>query len=187
MNTTNYPGYVTLKCKVHRAIWNITCFLLFRPFPTSLFWPWRLLILRLFGAKVSSKAYVYSSVRIWAPWLLRLDAGAKLGPEVICYNQAPVWLKAGCVVSQYSHLCTAGHETDRPNSDTEGLITAAITLHENSWIGTQAFIGMGVEVGHDAIVGARAAVFRDVEPLTIVGGNPARELKKKGVGEDVIS
>ena len=38
---------------------------------------------------------------------------------------------------------------------------------------------MGVEIGEEAIVGATASVFKDVEPWTIVGGNPAKIIKKR--------
>ena len=45
--------------------------------------------------------------------------------------------------------------------------------------GGQAFVGMGVTVGRGAVVGARSAVFRDVAPWTVVGGNPARFIKQR--------
>lgn len=47
-----------------------------------------------------------------------------------------------------------------------------------------AFIGMGVTVGEGAVVGARAAVFKDVEPWTVVGGNPAKFIKKRIIKEE---
>lgn len=82
-------------------------------------------------------------------------------------------------MSQYAYLCTAGHETDKMNTAEEGLITAGITLERNAWIGTRAFIGMGVVIGEDAIVGANAGVYKDVVPKTIVGGNPAVIIKER--------
>lgn len=38
---------------------------------------------------------------------------------------------------------------------------------------------MGVTIGEGALVGARAPVFKDVEPWTVVGGNPAKFIKKR--------
>ena len=38
---------------------------------------------------------------------------------------------------------------------------------------------MDVVIGDGAVVGARAAVFKDVEPWTVVGGNPAKFIKKR--------
>lgn len=179
MNEIQYPGYVSKGLKIKRAIWNIVCFFLFRPFVTGLFRSWRIMILRMFGAKIDSSANVYASVKIWAPWNLEMYKGSCLGPDVICYNQAEVILEDDVTVSQYTYLCTAGHETTSVNSASEGLIVAPITLKSRSWIGTKAFIGMGVIVGENAVVGATASVYKDVEPNTVVGGNPAKMIKRR--------
>lgn len=177
-------GKVSLLNKIARAIWNVVAFLLFRPFGTKLFNPWRLLLLRLFGADVKRDSGVYASTKIWAPWKLKLGHNAWLGPDVICYNQAMVALEDDVTVSQYSYLCTAGHKTDVLNVCDEGLIVAPITLRKGSWVGTRAFIGMGVEIGENAIVGATASVFKDVEQDSIVGGNPAKFIKKRIIKEN---
>ncbi|MQR94437.1 Vat family streptogramin A O-acetyltransferase [Fictibacillus phosphorivorans] len=47
------------------------------------------------------------------------------------------------------------------------------------WIGLDATIMPGVKVGDGAIIGAKSVVTKDVEPYTIVGGNPAKEIKKR--------
>lgn len=183
MNPIQEPGHLTKGNKIKRAIWNIVCALFFRPFPTVIFWPWRRLILRLFGAQIDRRAHVYSSVKIWAPWNLKMASGACLGPETICYNQAMVEMEEDTTVSQYSYLCTAGHKTDALNTADAGLIIAPITIRKNAWIGTKAFIGIGVEVGEAAIVGATASVYKDVEAYTIVGGNPAKFIKIRNLQE----
>jgi len=54
-----------------------------------------------------------------------------------------------------------------------------IELGARSWIAADVFVGPGVCIGEGAVVGARSAVFRDVEPWTVVGGNPARFLKRR--------
>ena len=112
---------------------------------------------------------------------MRLGHNAWLGPNVICYNQALVTLEDDVTVSQYSYLCTAGHDLSCKNSNQGGLIVAPITLHKASWIGTRAFICMGVEIGENAVVGATASVYKDVEPWTVVGGNPAKFIKKREI------
>jgi len=47
------------------------------------------------------------------------------------------------------------------------------------WIGMDATIMPGVTVGDGAIIGAKAVVTKDVAPYTVVGGNPARPIKKR--------
>lgn len=179
MNDTIHLEKVSMKTKIMRAFWNIACCIFFRPFPTKIFWPWRRMLLRCFGAKVDSHSHVYSSARIWAPWNLNMAAGSCLGPAVICYNQAMVTLGQNAIVSQYAYICTAGHETSQDNNADTGLIVAPVTLRSGSWIGTRAFIAMGVEIGENAIVGATASVYKDVEANTIVGGNPAKIIRRR--------
>lgn len=179
MNNTQDIGHVTRTTKLRRTIWIVASFFLFKPFVTNYFSGWRRLVLRMFGAHLAKGANVYPSVKIWAPWNLVMEEGSCLGPEVVCYNQAMVRLAANATVSQYSYLCTAGHRTDRINTANDGLIVAPITIGEDAWVGTKVFIGMGVEIGEGAIVGATASVYKDVEPWTIVGGNPAKVLKKR--------
>lgn len=173
------PGHVSKSIKCKRAVWNITATLLFRPFITPVFRKWRIALLRLFGAKVEWDANVYASVKIWAPWMLQMGHRACLGPEVICYNQDWVVLEDDAIVSQYSFLCTAGHDVNHANTADSGLITAPIVLRRGAWVGSRAYIGMGVEIREGAVVGATASVYKSVEPRTVVGGNPAKVIKKR--------
>lgn len=175
------PGHVARSVKIRRAIWNVTAALLFRPFITPVFGKWRIALLKLFGAKVEWDSYVYSSVRIWAPWLLHMGHKACLGPDVICYNQDWVVLEDDAVVSQYSYLCTAGHDVHMMNTADRSLITAPIIIRSKSWVGSRAFIGMGVEIGEGAVVGATASVYKSVEPWAVVGGNPAKTIKMRKI------
>lgn len=53
------------------------------------------------------------------------------------------------------------------------------------WIGTEAIIMPGVTIGDGAVIGARALVTRNVEPYAIVGGNPARTIRKRFEEADI--
>lgn len=54
---------------------------------------------------------------------------------------------------------------------------APVTIEENVWIGKRAIILKGVTIGKGAIVAIGSVVTKDVRPGTIVGGNPAKEIK----------
>ncbi|WP_427788933.1 type B chloramphenicol O-acetyltransferase [Brevundimonas diminuta] len=47
------------------------------------------------------------------------------------------------------------------------------------WIGSEAIIMPGVKIGDGAVIGTRALVTRDVEAYAIVGGNPAKVIRKR--------
>lgn len=54
-----------------------------------------------------------------------------------------------------------------------------IIIGNDVWIGFEAVIMAGVHIGDGAIIGARAVVTKDVAPYTIMGGVPAREIRKR--------
>ena len=61
-----------------------------------------------------------------------------------------------------------------------------IIIGNDVWIGFEAVILSGVTIGDGAIIGTRAVVTKDVPPYTIVGGVPAKPIRKRFSG-DVIS
>lgn len=54
-----------------------------------------------------------------------------------------------------------------------------IVIGNDVWIGYEAIIMAGVTIGDGAIIGARAVVTKDIPPYTIVGGVPAKPIKKR--------
>lgn len=54
-----------------------------------------------------------------------------------------------------------------------------IVIGNDVWIGYEAVIMQGVHIGNGAIIGTRAVVTKDVPPYTIVGGVPAKEIRKR--------
>ncbi|HEX5832352.1 MAG TPA: acyltransferase [Pyrinomonadaceae bacterium] len=55
-------------------------------------------------------------------------------------------------------------------------VSAPVTIEDDAWIGFKATVMKGVRIGRGAIVSAGAVVTKDVEPWTVVGGNPARTI-----------
>lgn len=56
-----------------------------------------------------------------------------------------------------------------------------VVIDDDVWIGSRVTILPGVHIGKGSIIGAAAVVTHDVEPYTIVGGNPAKLIKKRTV------
>ena len=180
MEVRPYNNRLGLKNKLLRALWGIVYITLFRSTPNILFWEWRVFLLRLFGAKVGKHCKIRSSATFWAPWNLELENYVSIGQKAQIYSVDKIVLHTKVCISQGAYLCTASHDiTDKNNP----LITAPIRIESFAWVAADAFVGMGVSIGRGAVVGARAAVFKDVEPWTVVGGNPAKFIKKRIIKE----
>lgn len=177
-NCKPYVNHLGRKHQIIRATWNIVWTIGARWLPRSIGSGWKRFLLRAFGAKIAKTAVVYSSVKIYYPANLIMDDYACLAPGVNCYTVDKVYLGKYVTVSQGSILCPGSHDITSPEHT---LITAPIVIKDHAWIAVDAFIAMGVTIGEGAVVGARAAVFKDVEPWAIVGGNPAKFIKKREI------
>lgn len=85
---------------------------------------------------------------------------------------------ANVSISPECYLITAGH--DPHSSDFSGSIKPTqIFIHDYVWIGARAMVLPGVTIGRGAVVGAGSVVTRDVAPMDIVAGNPARSIGRR--------
>jgi len=111
------------------------------------------------------------------PWNVELRDWCALGEDVYIYSLGPVSIGRCATVSYRSHLCAGTHDLNDPKMP---LLKLPILIGDSAWIGTDAFIGPGVTVGEGAVIGARAVVVKDVGPMHVVAGNPARQIGTRG-------
>lgn len=141
-----------------------------------IFWGWRRMLLRAFGARIGRDVHVYPNVRITMPWNVEIRDGAAVGDRVILYALGPILIGPRATVSQNAHLCAGSHDLDRADRP---LLTPPIIIGADAWVAADAFIGPGVAVGDAAVVGARAVAMRDVADGHVVAGNPAKVLRNR--------
>ena len=142
------------------------------------FYGWRRMILRMFGASVGREVRVAASTLIYMPWNVEIGEWAAIGPDVFIYSLGRVRIGRRATVSYRTHVCAGTHDFTDPSLP---LLKPSVTIADDAWVGTDAFIGPGVTVGSGAIVAAKAVVVKDVEPLTVVGGHPARVIGQRPV------
>jgi putative colanic acid biosynthesis acetyltransferase WcaF len=157
-----------------RMLWSLGR-LAFRFSPRPCF-RWRRFVLRCFGAKIGAHVNICSSAWIYFPWNLTVGDWSAIGEEAFIYNLGSVTLGEKVTISHRAQLCAGTHDYTQPDLP---LLKPPIVIHNQAWICADAFIGPGVTVGEQAIVGARAVVTKNVEPWVIVAGNPARLIKKR--------
>ena len=167
-----------MKNKISRLLWNFISILMFRPFGSRFLKKWRVFILKCFGAKIDWSSHVYASVKIWAPWNLEIGKNSSLGPKVDCYNQGKISIGENTVISQKVYLCASTHDYTKKDFP---LLLKPITIGNGVWIAADAFVGPGVKIEDLTVIAARAAVTKDVEKNTVVGGNPAKFIKSRKI------
>lgn len=178
IDLSKYKEDYSMSFKIKRYFWLLINATIFRLLIGSIFRIPRIYILNLFGGKIAKNSLIYSSCKIWAPWNLVLEDYGCIGPNTQIYNKDQIKIGKNSVISQGVFLCSASHDiSDKHNL----LITAPIIIKDQAWVAADAFVGMGVTIGQGAVVGARAAVFKDVADWTVVGGNPAKFIKKREI------
>ena len=81
------------------------------------------------------------------------------------------------------NLITINHDPDPENRST--TYGRPIVIEDKAWIGINSTILPGVRIGYGAIVGAGSVVTKDVPPMTVVAGNPAKFIKKIETGKGI--
>ena len=133
-------------------------------------------MLRLFGAQVGKNVHVYASATIYFPWNLTIDDDSSIGEWALIYNLGKVTIGKRTTISQRVHLCAGSHDYRDPAMP---LLKLPIEVGDEVWVCADAFLGPGVHVASRAIVGASAVVMKDVTGGDIVGGNPAKLIKRR--------
>ncbi len=95
-------------------------------------------------------------------------------------DQGGITIGDGTLIGHHTVLATINHDFDPEQRGSMALLP--ITIGRNVWIGANVTILPGVTIGDGAIVAAGAVVGKDVEPGTIVGGVPAKLIKKIAAG-----
>lgn len=170
-----YSSPWSLKTRLKGMLWRGVWTVLWRPTPKFLS-PWRVFLLKLFGAKITGSPFVSQSAKVTMPWNLVMEDRACLGPGAEAYNLAPITLKARCTVAQYVYLCAGTHDLSTPRLP---LMAGEIVVGEDVFVGAKALILPGVELGEGSVVGAGSVVTKDTPPWTICAGNPAKAVKPR--------
>ena len=134
--------------------------------------------LRTFVAKLDEGAMINSPFYMEFANHLEIGVNSFINYDCIMLNNAMIKLGDNVLVGPKVSFYTAMHPIDAKQREQWLVYAKPITVEDNVWIGGSATILGGVTIGKNAIVGAGAVVTKDVEPNTIVVGNPARVLRK---------
>ncbi|MBB4070367.1 putative colanic acid biosynthesis acetyltransferase WcaF [Salinibacter ruber] len=164
---------------IRRVLWGVGA-VLFRWTPRLLY-GLRNALLRLFGAEVGRNVRIHPRATIYFPWNLSIGDWSSVGEDALIYNLGSIAIGEQVTISQRAHLCAGTHDATDPAMP---LKKPPIAVGDQAWVCADAFVGPDVTVGEGAVVGARAVAVGDVDAWTIVGGNPARKIKRRTLDAD---
>lgn len=137
-------------------------------------------IRRLLGEIIGKK--VDESTTLFTPFYTNIGINIMLGKNVFI-NHACSFLDLGGIeikdhvmIGPRVNITSENHPTDIATRKT--MVPSKVVIEENVWIGAGATILPGVTVGKNSVVAAGALVHKNVPPNIVVGGIPAKTLKK---------
>ncbi len=161
--------------RVMRVLWDL-CWALFCVWTPKPLNGWRLMWLRMFGAKIYGTPFVHQRARIEIPWNLTLHDRSCLGDRANAYSLGEIEIGARATVAQEVYLSTGTHDFSKRSIP---LVAGKITIGEDAFVGARAFVMPGVAIGARAVIGACSVVTHDVPDDAIAAGNPCRVIRSR--------
>ncbi|TDB64497.1 WcaF family extracellular polysaccharide biosynthesis acetyltransferase [Arundinibacter roseus] len=147
------------------------------PFPVSV----KVLVLRVFGAKIGKSVMIKPKVNIKYPWFLTIGENAWIGENVWIDNLTYVTIGANSCLSQGALLLTGNHNYKTSTFD---LRVDPIVLEDGVWIGAKAVVCPGVHCGSHAMLTVNSVATKNLSAYGIYSGNPAQFSRKRKTGRE---
>lgn len=138
----------------------------------------KVLLLKLFGAKIGEGVVIKPGVNIKYPWKLSIGNHCWIGEKVWIDNLDQVTLENHVCLSQESLLLCGNHNYKIKSFD---LMIGPITLEDGVWIGAKSVVCPGVVCKSHSILSVGSVATTEMEPYSIYQGNPAIKTKDRKI------
>lgn len=138
--------------------------------------PLRKYYLRAFGIKIGKQSCIHRNCKFFH--VGKISIGRSSTVNFGCYldNRRGISIGNNVGIAHNTKIYTLGHDYNDPSFPTKG---SPVSIEDNAFIFSNALIMPGVTIGEGAIVLAGSVVTKDVEPWTVVGGNPAKKIRER--------
>ncbi len=140
------------------------------------FFGWRILILRLFGAKIGNNVKIRPTTRITYPWKLKIGNNCWIGDNCDLYNLGDIEIGNNVALAHRVYLCTGNHDYTKTTFD---ILAEPIKIEDEVWLTNDVFVGPGVSVGKGCVIGVRSTVLNNMPEGMICYGYPAKPVRKR--------
>ncbi len=136
----------------------------------------KVLLLRVFGARIGQHVVIKPSVHIKYPWKLRVGDYSWIGEGVWIDNLDKVEIGDSCCLSQGCYLLTGNHDYSSENFD---LMVSSIYIESQAWVGAKSIVCPGVTLQRASVLTVGSIATADLEKFGIYQGNPAKKVKQR--------
>ena len=134
------------------------------------------LYLRLFGIKCPFGSSIHHGCKFFYVGNITIGEHSVVNFNCYLYNRKQITIGNNVAIAHNTKIYTLGHNIDSPLFETKG---APVTIEDNVFVFSNALIMPGVTIGEGAIVLPGSVVTKDVPSRAIVGGNPAKIIRKR--------
>ncbi|WP_173918168.1 sugar O-acetyltransferase [Halobacillus sp. Marseille-Q1614] len=135
------------------------------------------LLKELFGS-TGERIYVESTFRCDYGYNIHVGENFYANFDCTILDGGRVTIGKNCMLAPGVHIYTNTHPVSAEERITEIEYTKPVTIGDNVWIGGKAVINPGVSVGNNSVIASGAVLVKDVPDNVVVGGNPAKIIKK---------
>ncbi len=163
--------------KIRRGLWYLINTLFFTsaiPFPSR----FKVLLLKLFGAKIGTGVVIKPNINIKYPWFLEIGNNVWLGEGVWIDNLTDVRIGHNVCISQGAYIMTGNHNYKKETFD---LMVKPVIIEDGVWVGAKAIVCPGVTLKSHSVISAGSVVTKNTEPFMVYQGNPASPIRKRTI------
>lgn len=136
----------------------------------------RMFFLRLSGVRIGAKTIIDREWFVNTPKKLLIGTNCHINKNCMFDARGGLTIGNNVSISYNVTLCSAGHDVHSPSFD---YISSPIVIHDNVWIGLNATVLKGVDIGEGAVIASGAVVTKDCDAWGIYAGIPAKKIGER--------
>lgn len=139
----------------------------------------RRFVYKALGAEIGKNVVFHFRTEIRGIYRLKIGAGTIIGDNTLLAAQRGLTIGKNVNLSSNVSIYSGAHDHRDPYFRSTPATTRPITIGDRVWIGSNAIILTGVNIGEGAVVCAGCVVTKDVEPYAVVAGIPAKKVNER--------
>lgn len=143
--------------------------------------PLRRIVCKLFMKEFHWSCAIYRKVDLRSPYRISIGAGTCVNKRCVIDGRGGVNIGKNVDIAQETNIWSEQHDYNSPDYT---AVCKQVVIEDYVWLASRSTILPGVKIGRGAVVACGAVVTKDVPPLAIVAGVPAKVI---GYRKDIMS